>query len=589
MNCWKMYKWPIAFAALASMSFTSVPAFAQTLVFEGVLGNSGEQGPSLVRMVAAIDQHFTGMGVVHDHAGTLWDRGGPEVLNRYAPDGRLLGQYRIPKGYPPESPDLLTMVDDTLVLRLKKYKIFTLSVDAPSGSEVQPLRVQAKHLSFGSADGRLAAVDDEGLFLLRVRDGTVERWTPLDGRSVYHVEMTPDGAAYVQVQRVVRKFIAGREVTVGWPQSLTGERWNVGGRLQAMGTCWFAHTHSGTIARFNAALEPEPGVVLGGASGSFIGHLEGNYELYAGRGMARLGPDLYAVSGDGGVLHLLRWQPDKRQFAIVRRIGALPFCKGLALNRAGNIRCNCGCWRWNDLPDTPIRFSTGHVLSAPGVMLDDDRLVARTLLSDTRPELLAGPIDGFLAPGREDTQDPTLLKEPTGAVVYRRGKDQRFLVVNATGEGQAVRIKSDGKYQNMLGPVAFRTTSPVKQWTTLAMKDDKTLLAAADGRILELTADIEDWKEQRRWNSWGDKPDQKFGDEIFLTASDGRLWVSDTARHRVLCFQLPSGKPLGSFGQTDQPGDDLASLNRPESIAACGNRAVIFDSGNQRLIRLRLP
>jgi hypothetical protein len=30
-------------------------------------------------------------------------------------------------------------------------------------------------------------------------------------------------------------------------------------------------------------------------------------------------------------------------------------------------------------------------------------------------------------------------------------------------------------------------------------------------------------------------------------------------------------------------------LNRPESIAACGNRAVIFDSGNQRLVRLRLP
>ena len=84
-----------AVALFAVLSFVAAPSFAASLKCEGVLGNSGEQGAALVRFGT---EPAKGMGVAYDRFGSLWDRGGAGVLNRYALDGRLLRTYRIRKG-----------------------------------------------------------------------------------------------------------------------------------------------------------------------------------------------------------------------------------------------------------------------------------------------------------------------------------------------------------------------------------------------------------------------------------------------------------------------------------------------------------
>ena len=66
---------------------------AEELHCTGILGNSGEQGTDLVRFNAS--KPATGLGVVADRYGALWNRGGAGVLNRYGADGRLLASYRI--------------------------------------------------------------------------------------------------------------------------------------------------------------------------------------------------------------------------------------------------------------------------------------------------------------------------------------------------------------------------------------------------------------------------------------------------------------------------------------------------------------
>ena len=53
-------------------------------------------------------------------------------------------------------------------------------------------------------------------------------------------------------------------------------------------------------------MEPAPGVALGGSSGSFIGHLDQNADLFIGRGLAEIRDNLFAVSGAGGIPQLLR-------------------------------------------------------------------------------------------------------------------------------------------------------------------------------------------------------------------------------------------------------------------------------------------
>src|SRR4051812_41595275 len=79
----------------ALLLLAALAAQAESLTCVGVLGNSGEQGKALVRFG---DKPARGIGVMCDRFGALWDRGGAGVLNRYAADGRLLGQYRIPDG-----------------------------------------------------------------------------------------------------------------------------------------------------------------------------------------------------------------------------------------------------------------------------------------------------------------------------------------------------------------------------------------------------------------------------------------------------------------------------------------------------------
>jgi hypothetical protein len=55
-------------------------------------------------------------------------------------------------------------------------------------------------------------------------------------------------------------------------------------------------------------------------------------------------------------------------------------------------------------------------------------------------------------------------------------------------------------------------------------------------------------------------------------------------------FYVAGNKPrlLAAFGQTDKPGNDLASLSHPTTISASGDRAVVYDSDNQRIVKLTL-
>ncbi len=50
----------------------------------------------------------------------------------------------------------------------------------------------------------------------------------------------------------------------------------------------------------------------------------------------------------------------------------------------------------------------------------------------------------------------------------------------------------------------LQAASPVQEWTSLGVKDAGTLLAGADGSILELTRRGSDWSETKRWNSWAE-------------------------------------------------------------------------------------
>lgn len=574
-------------------ALVSIAVRADSIACRGVLGNSGGAGEGLVKMQAGKgNRTATGMGCVYDSQGFLWDRGGKDVLNRYSLDGRQISSFKLPPST--NNKDLVTSIGENLVLLLNR-KLYTLNINAAPGSVPVPVKLQAEieTISAGSSGKMIAAVDtDRNLFLLDPVAGAVKNLGGLKGfEKVDGIELLPAGDIYVFEGKNAHKFVDGKEIRDDeWPRRFAGDREGGAGRIRFLDGCFFGNLWHGTVKRYNGDLEVDPGVVLGGGSGYFIGHIEQNTEITYGRGLAKINDGLYAVSGLGGVMHLLKWDATEKKMSIVRRIGSLPDLKSIAMDKGGNIWTNTGTWFWNSNPDAPQRFGIGDADRGQAVMLDNDCVIVPAKGKDGF-SVGYGPLTEEL--GKEDKVENFKMQgEIAGSAVYQEKKDKKLimLVINSKGEGHALHVaKADRNcVKSYLGKIGLSTVSPVKEWTSLAMKNDDTLLAAGDGQIIEMQRRDNDWQELRRWRRWGDSPSQTFGDTVFISADSGRLWVSDSKRQRVLCFDLADGKLVSQYGATDKKGTEISEMDSPEIITTRGKRALVYDKNNQRILKLEL-
>ncbi len=563
-------------------------AAGQSLRCDGVLGNSGEGGETLVIYGgAAAAPAAVGAGVAVDEAGALWTRGGDGVLLRLSPDGRLLAHYGLPPGAgSAHEGDTLTLAGAYVVVK-QRDRVAVLPRDARPGAVATNLALRADRISFqATPQGWLAGSRGTNLF----------RFDPATGQSqsigvlpepATGLEQGPDGACYVLLGNRLRRFADSREDLSGWPRPAPGER------PQLLDGWWWGHAWHGTIRRFAPDLTPSPGVVLGGASGSFIGHLDENPDVTNGRGLAKLRDGLFAVSGMGGVVQLLVWREAEQRFDLVRRLGALPACAGLALDRQGRVYCGSGNWEWNDGPATPLRNGVPSAAVGQPVLLANDVVVAPAVQYGSHARLLTGTLDAELKT-RNLPDDLTFARPITAAAVWREDSGLRLLLAQRDGTAQACRLGTDGTPGGPALKMRMQFAAPVTNLTSLAVQPappggpaTDLLLAAVDGAVAVLARDPDGWTEQRRWQCWGPAPADRFGGPVWICADSGRLWVSDRARHRVLLFNLAGGRPLVAFGTVDMPGNALDSLRHPETLAAAGGRAVVFDQGNQRLLKLR--
>lgn len=310
---------------------------AAELRFAGTLGNSDDS------QAVFAGKTFSGIGPVLDDEGTLWERGGSTRLNRYALDGRLLASFEIPEGDERGS-DQMTRVGDVLVLKLKKA-LYTLPLKAAPGTKLTRLKGEVDLIASSAVKDRLIVLEKDALASLDPVTGERTPMTqPVAKLSGLHVDADGTICGFGE-----GKVFAWQDSTLkeGFPKPFPGER------PQKIGRFWYSHAWHGTINRFNEAFEPDPGVVLGGASGSFIGYMPMSNDLTNGRGMVKLRDGLFAVSGMGGVIQFVQWNDAESRFDVVRRIGGLTGIKGLALDVDGNIWTSRGSWRWQDEPHTP--------------------------------------------------------------------------------------------------------------------------------------------------------------------------------------------------------------------------------------------
>ena len=555
---------------------------AETIVFEGVLGNSGEKGDAIAKTSQKGNPRDT-LGCVVDRAGTIWASAGTGRLNRYSLDGRLLASFKAPAA---NHKSAMTIVNDTIVMVGEKdFKLFKLEISSEPGSAAVPLNIKnVSEISFGSKDGKMAYVtEDNQLIQLDVKSGESKALGSIGEGRCNGVEMMPDGKIFLNMDGKMYAFENGKIMNEKKGAAAPG------GSPQYIDGFWYGQTWHGTIKKFQKDFESTPGVVYGGGSGSFIGKVRCNEELSSGKSLWKIGQNLFVTSGIGDIVFILEWDEAKKQFNEVRRIGALSWHKdGIFMDDEGDILVRNGRWHWGDRPDTPFYETTSFRINGQLALTPDKNIVGPGLVYETAIAWVRGKMDDVGAIQQRWIEKVTLPKEISGTVAYY-AKDRKRCVLTINKNGEGILFYVDGKWTpSEMKTVKLATSQTTMEWNNLAMPDSSSLIASADGNIIEFAPDGENWKETKRWNSWGDKPDQKFGKTLYISMNKNLLWVSDTDRHRVLCFKKDGNSLVGQFGKTDKAGSGMDELSKPTGISSNGNKAALIDSDNERVVKLFL-
>lgn len=551
---------------------------AQKLEFAGILGNSGEQGKSLANFSLDRPQKLDdGMGIIYDKLGTLWASAGGGQINRYSLDGRLLASFTYPASGHSHTNNML-LCDDKIII-FSKGTLFSLPVDATPGSAATKLSIKVKTIGHSNSPGVFPALTDNKEIFLVKSDGSIKSKIVTLKDEPWNIFLQKDGTINYVHRGLFRTIKNGKLIEEANPLKFPGSN------MQKIGKNWYAHAWHGTIKRLDDNMAPDPGIVLGGSSGSFIGHLAGNYEVNQGKAMARINKNLYAIGGAGNIIHLMEWKEKEGRFELLRRIGPLSQVNGsLAMDEDGRILIPNGNWLWSDSPDTPLRNSTGREGNGQ-VSFINDIAIGSSYIYGSSPALSYGKLSGELKTVHDPSKKYGFMKSTTGFTVLKKGGKHIAYFTNGKGNTSRLQVNYLGQPEKKLGSFKLSVKTPVKSWTTFAKINDDKVLAGADGYVIELdTSNASTWKETKRWKNFSS---DSFGSEIHISADKNNLWVADSERHRILCFDL-LGKLLTTYGKKDAAGADFTHFKTPTAISGNSKRVVVYDEGNQRLVKLEL-
>ena len=586
-----MNAFPRSLCLFAAVIAAAAPLTAQVSIRSaGILGNSGEAGATLVRFSdrennSRLQQN--GMGV--DPSGFLWAFAGPSQINRYSTDGRMMAAYPLPKAMLGRGRQMLNVVGSRVIICAGE-KLWSLPVNAPSGTAPAAMPVAAKAISLAAIDGEIGVISPDGaLSVLNVATGQAKaRGTLAD------VTAGLPSAAASNVRGNFITLLPDGALIVDSAAKLSPEGIAKQVKLPGSGPLWldgslYAFNGYMTISRVDENGSPDPGVVYGGSSGSFIGKLPKDGEVNMPEGLVHLGGDRYATSGNTGVIHLIRWDAKKRGFETERRIGSIHRSSGLAVDRKGRVWWNCGYWEWTAGP-ADITRNTDIMLDGEGwqmVLLASDA-ISGVAYRNKQPFVINGPIDpeprhrydGF-PKGSTVTFPPNL----TGAAVFGVSGKEDVFMVDASGKGTIMSVDATGLFRSLRGKTELKLTSAKPAITSLANSPSGELFAADGSSLVRLKREGDNFKEVSRVEGWGKTADTKFGPGIFISSDGNRLWVADQANNRVMLFTLSADNALGA--PAIFTGDPvIGALAHPQRISARGDRAVVVDWDNQRLVKL---
>ncbi|MDB4537643.1 hypothetical protein N9230_03410 [Akkermansiaceae bacterium] len=455
--------------------------------------------------------------------------------------------------------DQMTLAGEHLLFRFRE-ELWRLSLEAAPGSKAEKLAGQAAVISSSAYQGRVAMFWKGELSWFDV--ATEERASigKVDSLRELFVD-SKDGTVYGFSNDEVMAWREGKAVD-GFPRSFTCSK------SQKIGRYWYSHGSHGTIHRFNEQFEPDPGVVLGGASGSFIGYLPRSVDITHGTGLEHLREDLFIVSGHEGVVQLLQWQEKESQFNVVRRIGALHGLKTMALDADGNIWTPRGSWRWDDNSATPLSLGDVEPYYNTQPVVLGGKAVCFIKNHYNYIEKCWGTVfdaNDWAHFEKRGLQGYKLEEGTRASTAFTNLKGQQKLMVSDSAGKAAVFSLSD---EGHIGDNPDLVTLPgLKDCTSLAWFQGY-LLAADSGAVVVFRQSDSGWKEERRIKTSG----------MSFVHSDGKSFViCDSGKGVVRLFESLEEEAVAQY----------EGLSNPELVVVSGDRLAVYEAGKNRLVKLR--
>lgn len=601
---------PLAWAAMLVPLLTGVVR-ATSLQYAGVVGNSGESGTSLIR-----GSEIRGGGVVVDHAGRVYASTGDRIVVTNA-DGRRLWDI-----HPPDEQWIIggqnLVIHDGSVwfiagrpyqrvggFHLRFYPpalVYPNICRAPARPGVHAsVVVTTRQLAWlnPSAHGRIILAANArrllvGLSLPRehrfrvseLKNETITTLFEIDGRGG-GMNIDDSDTVWLGAGGMVRKFdlngtpVAGFE-PVTMP-SLGPVPSDYSGMVMLTRDVMWDYGHYGFLGRFTRDIEPAPGAVSRWMHAlaqvmQITDAPNGNYYIQSQDA-------LYLAAIDAG------------QLVLRRRFGCIPHAHALVVTANGYIGVGSPSRHgmlWFDFDNSdpaaaPVRaeyggpasqgYAGGDVAYALGVVpaylnLDHSPPPARFQLKRYRPE-------PFVHDRNQSEPIPRAFFEHQTPIVGIARIDRELFGI-ANGTLLRAPLTDTDEWQ-LVGPMPGATSIAAV---------GRLLLVAQSGAVhaYEVQADR---ALAERWRLTAAAAHAPFSEKLHIAAADSLLLVADTNRHRVTLHQVPAaleqpGPAVASFGEVDQAGDSTGHLTAPTLVAIQNGRAVVYDSHNARVVKLRV-
>ena len=614
----------------------TAPLAAATLEPVGVLGNSGVAGPALIRAVPGPNESLLS-GVYLDADQCLWLSAGDGV-NQVSLAGELIRHYPLePAGTRFCSLDFAAAGGKLFFLGFLPQRdpktqaqtaLFALSLQGGRAAEVVLLLPEVAAIPVGLAqepvNGELVlafATDQGGKRQIAVESVNPDTYArrrlfALPGESVNGLAVDPDGQHlylggyfgrfvgasihHPYASDIVKLTLEGQEVWRSVCLDPGPEPVHFRGFISyAAGAIWDGAWY-GFLGRMDTQGSMAPGKV-----GSWLMQAPQPTQVLDVRGAlgARLLPATGPAAGQDPLLissrlphqvYLAAWDTTTQRLALLRRYGSLPNVYSVGLSADGWVAVGMDLttywWRFDDAPWAPPAAGNyeGGLITQGGFRENEFCFLLRFDQEKSIP-CVARPANGRGSAARFFDDSPWRVARAFAVGPVPGHPDQQ--AAYATAEDGSL-------WRTLMYPTEWRPDSG--RWVQLTLAGNAPAhagelavlgdgrLALADGNAVILYAvEGQAATPAARLEAWGAGPEAHFGDELHLAADGGRLLVADTKRDRLLLFDTADlTKPPAVFGVTDTPGDDLGHLKTPGPVSLCGDRAVVADVGNQRVVKL---